>query len=148
MMRLTTIYSSNAPVDCHIVKGRLETEGIPCFIFDEHTISVHPFRAVAIGGVKLKIPADMVTQSQNILTLIEKNKLIDESGEYLISEIFDNEIKRQNELLALKHKIRSDKTLLERKIDYHGEYIHQTDLEEIIQQEREFVSLSASRRHP
>jgi hypothetical protein len=141
-MRLTTIYSSNAPVDCHIVKGRLETEGIPCFIFDEHTISVHPFRAVAIGGVKLKVPVDKITQSQNILSLIEENKLIDESGEYLISDIFDNEIKRQNAVLTLKHKIRSDRTLLEGEIDYRGEYIERTEVEDIIKQEREFLSLT------
>jgi predicted Zn-ribbon and HTH transcriptional regulator len=142
MKRLTTIYSSNAPVDCYIVKGRLETEGIPCFIFDEHTISVHPFRAVAIGGVKLKVPVEKITQSQNILSLIEKNKLIDESGEYLVSEIFDNEIKRQNDVLTLKHKIRSDRALLEEEIDYRGEYIERMEIEEIIKQEREFLSLS------
>lgn len=142
MTELITIYSSNVPVDCYIVKGRLETEGIPCFIFDEHTISVHPFRAVAIGGVKLKVPLDRVAQSQNILTLIEKNKLVDESGEYLISDIFDHEIRRQNDVLALKHKIRCDKTFLEREIDYHGAYIDHAELEEIVKQEREFLQLS------
>jgi len=142
MIRLTTIYSSNAPVYCYIVKGRLETEGIPCFIFDEHTISVHPFKAVAIGGVKLKVPADKINQSHKILNLIEKNILIDEYGEYLISDIFDNEIKRQNEILKLKHRIRSDKSLLEREIEYNREYIDQIELEEIINQEREFLSLS------
>ncbi len=142
MTGLTTIYSSNVPVDCHIVKGRLETEGVPCYIFDEHTISVHPFRAVAIGGVKLKVPVDKVTESQNILYLLEKNKLKDESGEYLISEVFDNEMRRQNDFLTLKHKIRSDNTLLEKEIDYRGEYIDQTELEELIKQEREFLGHS------
>lgn len=145
MAILKTIYSSNVPVDCYIVKGRLETEGIPCFIFDEHTISVHPFRAVAIGGVKLKVPVDKFAQSQKILSLIEKDKLIDESGEYLISEVFDNEIKRQNDLLTLKHKIRCDHTLLEREPDFCGGFIDQSALEEIIKQERDFLGLSENK---
>jgi hypothetical protein len=139
LTELTTIYSSNIPVECHILRGRLETEGIPCFIFDEHTISIHPFRAVAIGGVKLKVPIDKIKQSQNILNLIADNKLVDEDGEYQISEIFDNEIKRQNEILTLKYKIRSDATLLRSKIEYNNDFIGQPEFEEIIKQERKFL---------
>lgn len=138
MTELATIYRSNVPIECYILKGRLETEGIPCFIFDEHTISVHPFRAVAIGGVKVKVQIDKVNQSQNILNLLAKNKLVDENGEYLISEIFENEIKRQNEILTLKNKIRSAATLLQREIDYNTEFIDQTEFEEIIKQKENF----------
>ncbi len=130
------------PVECYIIKGRLETEGIPCFIFDEHTISVHPFRAVAIGGVKLKVPDDKIKQSQNIIKLIAKNTLIDEIGEYQISEIFENEIKRQNEILTLKSKIRIDANLLLEKFDYTSEYIEQSEFDQIINQERKFLNLS------
>jgi hypothetical protein len=142
MTELITIYSSNVAIECHILKGRLETEGIPCFIFDEHTISVHPFKAVALGGVKLKVPIDKIIQSQNILNLIAKNKLIDENGEYLISEIFENEIKRQNEILTLKNRIRSEATLFHKEIDYNKEYIEQSEFEEIIKQEKVFFNLS------
>jgi hypothetical protein len=142
VIELTTIFSSNVPVECHILKGRLETEGIPCFIFDEHTISVHPFRAVAIGGVKLKVPNDKINQSQDIINSLAKNKLFDENGEYQISEVFQNEIKRQNEILTLKNRIRCDVNLLEMEFDYSSEYIDQSEFEEIIKQEREFLSLS------
>lgn len=145
MTELITIYSSNVPVECHILKGRLETEGIPCFIYDEHTISVHPFRAVALGGVKLKVPGDKINQSQNILRLIAKNKLSDEIGEYRISDIFDNEFKRQNEILTLKNRIRSDATLFQREIDYNREIIEQPEFEEIIQQERDFLNHSKTK---
>ena len=67
MTKLITVYSSNIPIDCHILKGRLESEGIPCFIYDEQMICVHPFVAVAIGGVKLKVPFDKYFQSQKII---------------------------------------------------------------------------------
>lgn len=142
MTELITIFSSNIPVECYILKGRLETEGIPCFIFDEHTISVHPFRAVAIGGVKLKVPIDKINQSQNILNLIAQDKLMDENGEYLISEIIDNEIKRQNEILTLKNKIRNEANLLQGKFDYVTEFVDPSEFEKIIKQEREFLNLS------
>jgi len=142
MRKLETIFSSNIPVECHIVKGRLETEGIPCFIFDEHTISIHPFRAVALGGVKLKVPFDKIDQSKNILKLIADNKLIDENGEYTISDVFNNEIIRQNEILVLKSKIRNNESLLQRNFDHNKEYIKQTDIEEIIKQEKEFSNIT------
>lgn len=142
MTKLKTIYSSNTPIDCHILKGRLETEGIPCFIYDEHTISVHPFRAVAIGGVKLKVPTDKIDQSQNILNLLTQEKLFDKNGEYQISEIFDNEIKRQNEILIFKNKLRNDSTLLDKKFDNYNDYIDQFEIEVILKQEREFLKHS------
>jgi hypothetical protein len=38
MKKLKTIFSSNIPVVCHIIRGRLETECIRCFIYDENMI--------------------------------------------------------------------------------------------------------------
>lgn len=69
MTKLLTIFSSNIPVDCHILKGRLSTDGIDCFIFDEQIVWVDPFKAVAIGGVKLKVPSnqfDLVIETMKI----------------------------------------------------------------------------------
>ena len=142
MTKLKTIYHSNIPVECHILKGRLETEGIQCFIYDEHIVSVHPFRAVAIGGVKLKVPTDKFDQSVKILELIDQDKLIDANGEYLISEIFDNEIKRQNDILIIKNKIRIDRTLLDKEIDNKNDQIDHFEIEQIKEQEREFLKFS------
>lgn len=145
MTNLKTLYSSCIPVECHILKARLETEGIKCFICDEQMVSVHPFRAVAIGGVKLKVPADRFDQSKEILDLIAQGKLIDMDGEYQISEIFDNEFKRQNEILLIKNKIRIDPTLLDKEIDYNNVFIDKSEIEEIIKQEREFLKFSKTK---
>ena len=43
------------PVLAHIVRGRLEDNGIPCFISDENTLAANPFYNQAIGGIKLNI---------------------------------------------------------------------------------------------
>jgi hypothetical protein len=141
-MRLITAYSSNVPMDCHILKGRLETEGIPCFIYDENMIWVNPFRAVTIGGAKLKVPLDRYSQSQKILDLASQGKLIDETGEYKISEILENEIKRQNEILSIKNKIRNNISLLDNPILTDYEFIDQKEIEEILKNEKEFKSIS------
>lgn len=140
--KLLTLYSSNIPIDCHILKGRLETEGIPCFIFDEQIISVDPFRAVAIGGVKLKVPFDKYSQAKNTVDLIMQGRLIDENGEYQISEIYENEIKRQNEILKLKDKIRNDSSILHKEFSYKCNNLNHFEIEEILKYEREFQEIS------
>jgi len=39
----------------HIMRTKLEDNGIPCFIADENTIGANPLYNQAVGGVKLKI---------------------------------------------------------------------------------------------
>lgn len=41
--------------DVQILKGRLESEGIPVFLRDEHTLNSDPMISNAIGGVKLQV---------------------------------------------------------------------------------------------
>ena|SRR5690554_3722805 len=41
--------------DVQILKGRLESDGIPVFLRDEHTLNSDPMISHAIGGVKLQV---------------------------------------------------------------------------------------------
>lgn len=41
--------------DVQILKGRLESDGIPVFLRDEHTLNSDPMISNAIGGVKLQV---------------------------------------------------------------------------------------------
>lgn len=41
--------------DVQIIKGKLESEGIPVFLKDENTINTDPLISVAIGGIKLQV---------------------------------------------------------------------------------------------
>lgn len=145
MKNLITVYSSNIPIDCHIIKGRLETEGISCFIYDENLLWVHPFMAVAIGGVKLKVKKEKYTQSQKIINLILQDKLIDENGEYTMSEILNNEINRQNEILLIKSKIRKNTSLLDKNVFQDSKFIDPIEIEKTLNNEREFQKLSKKR---
>lgn len=56
-------------VDAHIVKGRLEAAGIPCWLKDEHlsALLLDPVFINAIAGIKLMVPADMLQKAEDVL---------------------------------------------------------------------------------
>lgn len=112
MSQLLTVYSSIFPIDCHIIKGRLESEGIKCYIHDENIVAVHPYRAEAVGGVKLKVPQVFVDKAREILSLIGEEFLVDNDGVYQLREVFDQEIIRQEGLIRLRIKIRENPSIL------------------------------------
>ena len=91
-MQLKTVYTSLTPIVCSIVRGRLDSEGITCFVYDENIVWVHPFRALAVGGVKLKVPEDQLERAQKIISLLETGRLCDENGAYAMADMFENEI--------------------------------------------------------
>ncbi len=74
--RLITIATFNDVTEAHILKGRLESEGILCFLGDEHIVGAHPFYAVAVGGVKLKVTENDVEEAKAILKNIRQGDTI------------------------------------------------------------------------
>jgi len=69
-------------IDAHIIKGRLEAEGIICWLRDEHlsALIVDPVLVSAIAGIKLMIAKEHVERAIEILN--EPPQLPDESEEY------------------------------------------------------------------
>ncbi|TPE43537.1 putative signal transducing protein [Pontibacter mangrovi] len=70
--RFVTIATFNDLTEAHILKGRLEAEGILCFLGDEHIVGVQPFYSVAVGGVKLKVTEADVMEAKAILARIQE----------------------------------------------------------------------------
>jgi len=60
------------------------------------------FRAVAIVGVKLKVPSDQLEFARKILRYIKKGFLFDEKGECPITEALHSEYAKQQEVLRIK----------------------------------------------
>lgn len=57
-------------IDAHIVKGRLEDQGVHCWLKDENlsALIVDPVLTNAVsGGIKLMIPADELQKANEIL---------------------------------------------------------------------------------
>lgn len=55
MENLVTIITFTYAHEITIIRGKLESEGIDCFVQDELTAQVNPLYSNAIGGVKLKV---------------------------------------------------------------------------------------------
>ncbi|PRY16502.1 putative signal transducing protein [Pontibacter ummariensis] len=79
--RLVTIAAFNDLTEAHILKGRLEAEGILCFLGDEHIVGAQPFYSVAVGGVKLKVTEQDVEEAKAILARIQGGE-----GEFELNE--------------------------------------------------------------
>jgi hypothetical protein len=50
-----TLAAFDYPADVQILKGKLESEGIPVFLRDENTLNSDPLITNAIGGVKVQV---------------------------------------------------------------------------------------------
>jgi hypothetical protein len=62
------VYHANGQLEAYVVKGRLESEGIPVLLRYE---SVGPTIGLSVGGlgeVQVLVPAPMVEQARDILT--------------------------------------------------------------------------------
>lgn len=51
----TTLKEYDNYITAHILKARLEEEGIPCFLKDEHTVVMQWHLSRALGGIKLQV---------------------------------------------------------------------------------------------
>lgn len=68
-----------------IVRGRLESEGITCFVKDELTVQVIPFYSNAIGGVKLQVLSKDFSRAIEIL---KETGYIEEENSELSDELY------------------------------------------------------------
>lgn len=79
--RLVTIATFSHPTEAHILKGRLEAEGIPCFLGDEHIIAAQPLYSVAVGGVKLRVTEGDEQEARAMLARIQGG-----TNEYILDD--------------------------------------------------------------
>ena len=77
--KFITVLTFTYPHEVAIIRGRLESEGITCFVQDELTVQVNPFYSNAIGGVKLQVLSRDLSQAIEILK--ETGYIKDENSE-------------------------------------------------------------------
>lgn len=65
---LVEICRSFDPGEAHIIRGALESVGIPCFILDEHHNTIAWHYQVALGGMRLAVPESFLEDAKNIIT--------------------------------------------------------------------------------
>lgn len=68
MSKWVTVLTVSYPQQLWIIRTKLESEGIECFIKDELTVQSYNLYSNAVGGVKLQVLDEDVERSRAILT--------------------------------------------------------------------------------
>jgi hypothetical protein len=76
--KIVTFESYQDPMLAEIIRGRLEANGIDCFMADGNTIGANPLYSIALGGVKIKVFEKDVDKCKAILHEPEDIELTDE----------------------------------------------------------------------
>lgn len=70
-MEFIPIFSYDNYLFAHIAMGRLEEEGINCWLRDEHTITINPILSNAVGGIKLMVATPQAERAASILRTLD-----------------------------------------------------------------------------
>lgn len=82
-MKLITARIFDNPIDAHLLKTKLVSEGVECFIFDEHSVTIDRSAYSTSGGIKLQIFESDIEKVKTLLSEIEANPYLKENGEVL-----------------------------------------------------------------
>jgi hypothetical protein len=61
-------------IEAHILMGRMQDEGIDCWLKDENTVTIDPILSNAIGGIKLMIPNTQLEQATELWKQYQEEK--------------------------------------------------------------------------
>jgi len=67
-------------VQAHLMKSKLESEGISCLLFDENIVTLSPMNSNLMGGIKLKIPEEYIPKAKEIFHKIRHQPVLDKLG--------------------------------------------------------------------
>ncbi len=82
-MKLVTVRTFDNTIDAHLLKAKLESEAINCFLFDENITALYPLYNISIGGIKLKVNENDVELASAIINDYDQLLLTEENGETL-----------------------------------------------------------------
>ena len=70
-MRFVLLQSFDNYISAHIAMGRLEEDGIKCWLKDENTLTIDPILNNAIGGIKLMVVKEEAERAAGILRRLD-----------------------------------------------------------------------------
>lgn len=83
-IKLVTLRTFDTSVEAHILKTRLESDAIECYLFDENINSLNLIYNIAVGGIKLKIKSTDLDRAEEIIKQIEETAYTDEDNATII----------------------------------------------------------------
>ncbi|MEK7867429.1 MAG: DUF2007 domain-containing protein [Planctomycetota bacterium] len=63
----TTVARMTFPIDAEMARLALESEGIPVRVLDAHLVAANWFLAMAVGGIRVQVPAECAARARNLL---------------------------------------------------------------------------------
>lgn len=96
-MKNVVISTYTFAFDAYIIKGRLESEGIPAYVHDDQYITIDWMMSQAIGGVKVSVPESYQSQAAVVLqsTQDDHYALDPPSNDELSAELLEDYIPEQ-----------------------------------------------------
>lgn len=77
-MKFVTLKTFDNTIEANLLRSKLESEGIPCFLFDENMVSLNPLFNLTLGGIKLKIRESDAEKALHVIKEIESTPFTDE----------------------------------------------------------------------
>lgn len=68
-------------IQADIVRGRLEAEGVPAILGNRHLVSADWMYAQAVGGVRILVPREFVSEAREIIADIDSGQFLDADAE-------------------------------------------------------------------
>lgn len=65
--KLVDVFSASGEMEAHVIKGLLESNGIPCILKSDAATSVHAFTVDGMGEVKVAVLESMVEEAKKII---------------------------------------------------------------------------------
>jgi hypothetical protein len=65
--KLVDVYAASGEAEAHVIKGKLESNGIPCILRSDAAGSVHVFTVDGMGEVKVSVTESMADEARKIL---------------------------------------------------------------------------------
>ena len=69
-----TVFTTLDWHQAQVFGGRLEAEGIPMYMGDAHTNQTDPLLSPALGGFRIRVPAERAKEAKEILAAILAGK--------------------------------------------------------------------------
>lgn len=76
-MAFVTLKTFDNPIDAHMLKTKLESEGITVYLFDENINTLNPLYNIATGGIKLNIAEADLAQAVAVLEAMDADSYVD-----------------------------------------------------------------------
>lgn len=73
---LVVVATSNDILEADFLKKQLEAEGFEVFVADENIVGIYNWQANAVGGVKIKVPADQAEEARKLIDDLRNAEII------------------------------------------------------------------------